>query len=318
MAKKLTQEEAEARLKTLAPEFIYPPFIYKGSAAPIKAICPIHGEFITSIDKITAGYRCPKCGMDRLIKKNKSVRPPEVLSNLVKERFKDRPLDFSESEFKGSRDEIVFKCELHGYKKSIPIYLLRNIYGCDECARIEAHNTKRETFEEFVEKSRNAHPDVEYDYSFVNLLDCDTPVEIVCPKGHHFWQTPYNHYNGADCTICKESKGERRIALWLDNHNISYTRQHRINPLKYVLFGRNKFKVDFFLPDFNIIIEFHGKQHYIRVESWHTEEEFQNQQDRDRRLRDYCKKNGIKLIEIPYTKLKEIDKILDKKIGRLK
>lgn len=86
-----------------------------------------------------------------------------------------------------------------------------------------------------------------------------------------------------------------------------------------VLFGRNLFKVDFYLPNCNTIVEYHGRQHFEIVTGWKmTDDSLTEQQDRDRRLREYCKQNKIRLIEIPYTKLKSINDILAKEKGRLK
>ena len=89
--------------------------------------------------------------------------------------------------------------------------------------------------------------------------------------------------------------------------------QYRVVP-NQVLFGRNLFKIDFYLPDHNTFIEFHGRQHYERVAVWHTEEEFAEQQDRDSRLREYCKNKKINLIEISHIDIDNIDKILTQKL----
>lgn len=64
------------------------------------------------------------------------------------------------------------------------------------------------------------------------------------------------------------------------------------------------------IPDHNTIIEFNGEQHYKRCSIWQSEDDFFNQQERDRILREYCKQHKINLIEIPYTKIKDIDVIL--------
>ena len=55
---------------------------------------------------------------------------------------------------------------------------------------------------------------------------------------------------------------------------------------------------DFYLPDLNIIIEFDGQQHFKPV--W-GEENFKRLQRLDKIRDEYCKKNQIKLIRIPYT-----------------
>lgn len=313
--RKLTQEEAERRLKELGSEYKFLPFAYKGLLSPITGVCKKHGAFPTSVGKISQGYGCPKCGVERA--HDKTRRTQEEFINIVKEKFKDRPLDFSESIYNGAHTHITYRCLKHGYITLYPYQLMNSHYGCEKCSYEERGLNIRITYNDFVSKSRATHGD-KFDYSKANVIDYDTPVEIICKKHGSFWQSPDNHIHGCGCTFCRESKGERGIAEWLDSHNILYKREYFITPTQ-VLFGRNKFRVDFYLPNDNMIIEFHGRQHYENTQFYkRSEEDFQEQLDRDRRLREYCKQHGITLIEIPYTKIKEIDKILDKKIGKSK
>jgi hypothetical protein len=58
---------------------------------------------------------------------------------------------------------------------------------------------------------------------------------------------------------------------------------------------------DFYLPNERICIEYNGQQHYKSCDIFGGEEGFEKQQIRDNIKRQYCKDNGIKLIEIPYT-----------------
>ena len=50
------------------------------------------------------------------------------------------------------------------------------------------------------------------------------------------------------------------------------------------------------------------------VEYFGGEKQFKIQKEHDLRKREYAKKNGIKLIEIWYTDIKNIDNILDRKL----
>ena len=70
--------------------------------------------------------------------------------------------------------------------------------------------------------------------------------------------------------------------------------------------------VDFYLPNHNMFIEYNGKQHYENKWFFKDKTSFEQQQERDYALRQYCKEHKIKLIEIPYTKIKKINEILDK------
>lgn len=58
--------------------------------------------------------------------------------------------------------------------------------------------------------------------------------------------------------------------------------------------------VDFYLPDYNAIIEYNGIQHYIPTEHFGGELQFNQQIKRDTDLRQYCKNNNISLLEISF------------------
>lgn len=60
----------------------------------------------------------------------------------------------------------------------------------------------RGTTAEFIAKARLCHGD-RYDYSKVEYIRSDQPVEIVCRRhGASFWQRPGNHLAGKSCPHC--------------------------------------------------------------------------------------------------------------------
>ena len=65
-----------------------------------------------------------------------------------------------------------------------------------------------------------------------------------------------------------------------------------------------------------VIIEYNGKQHYKYIPFFHdTLEDFKKQLRRDKEVRDYCERNQIKFIEIPYTIIDtEVSEFLTKTI----
>ena len=76
---------------------------------------------------------------------------------------------------------------------------------------------------------------------------------------------------------------------------------------------------DFWLPSYkgrDIIIEFHGEQHYEDIDFYYKGRirNFAVQQHRDRYLRKYCKDNNIQLLEIPYWDFDNIDEILTEEL----
>ena len=61
--------------------------------------------------------------------------------------------------------------------------------------------------------------------------------------------------------------------------------------------------LDFYLPKYNIAIEYQGRQHFEQVEKFHKNEtEFKTQANRDEVKKILCEKNGIKLIYFTFDK----------------
>lgn len=108
------------------------------------------------------------------------------------------------------------------------------------------------------------------------------------------------------CPICYrfKSKGEQAIMFYLEKNNINYIPQKTFSPL-----NKSKYRFDFYLPDFNIAIEYQGEQHYRENSCF--KDKLETIQKRDEIKRQYCKENKIYLKEIKYTELKNINHILD-------
>lgn len=92
-----------------------------------------------------------------------------------------------------------------------------------------------------------------------------------------------------------ESKGENKIAEFLTKNKINFIREYRILP--------HLFRFDFFLPDFNIYIEFNGLQHYEPIEIFGGGEKFVLQKERDIFKKELVKQIGGKLIIISHLHL---------------
>ena len=73
---------------------------------------------------------------------------------------------------------------------------------------------------------------------------------------------------------------------------------------------KGRLKFDFYLPDYNICIEFDGEQHFKPVEYWGGEEEFKKRQIKDKIKTSFCTNNDIKLIRIHCKKMNKVDCIL--------
>lgn len=214
--------------------------------------------------------------------------------------------DYSNVVYVNSHSVIDIICPKHGVFKQSPNSHLRG-RGCPKCYG------QFLTTKEYIEKAQKVHNNA-YDYSLIEYHGSSSMLKIICPKHGVFMQQAHNHLQGQGCPYCKSSHGEKRILSFLQNHKIIFHKEYKI-PNDNLFCNRINLYVDFYLPQNNTIIEFHGKQHYKPIKWFGGEKKFKVQQERDMALRQYCKEHKIKLIEIPYTEYKNIESILTKELN---
>ena len=120
------------------------------------------------------------------------------------------------------------------------------------------------------------------------------------------------HSNFNHCPYCSHpTKGEQRIIDYLDSHNEKYIYQKRYKDLYGV--GNGLLSYDFYIPRYNLLIEYQGNFHDGTV-SIQTEESFEIQKEHDKRKRNYAKSHGINLLEIWYWDFDNIENILKEQL----
>lgn len=277
---------------------------YKGCYNKVCIICHDHGEFWQKPYKHLQGRGCPKCS--RCFKKSKNDFIE--LAN-KKHNFK---YDYSKVNYINANTKVCIICPEHREFWQTPGAHLYG-QGCPKCANELNGSKKRKECCNFINEANAVHK-YKYDYSKVKYVNSSTKVCITCPKHGDFYQRPNDHLNGCGCPICNASHGELKIEEYLKNNNIKYESQYPVK-LQERMFSRNNLKIDFYLPEYNTFVEFNGEQHYKFMEFFHkTEDNFQMQVERDKRLKDYCKENKIKLIVIKYNQINKIEEILNKKL----
>ena len=140
-----------------------------------------------------------------------------------------------------------------------------------------------------------------------------TPLDIIHKKCGTKYKASHNNITKTFCSCpnCNiKSRGEELIKHFLNNNNIDFETEKRFEDCRNVL----PLPFDFYLSKYNILIEYQGEQHYKPRKKFGGEEGFKNTVIRDNIKKQYCKNNNIKLIEIPYTEIKNIGDILTKEL----
>lgn len=104
--------------------------------------------------------------------------------------------DYSLANYVNAKTKTTIICRTHGPWDVIPYSHYHSGSGCPLCCR-EVRDT-----ESFIEKATKVHRGF-YNYDLVNYQNSTIPVEIGCPNGHTFKQSPNSHLSGKGCLKCK-------------------------------------------------------------------------------------------------------------------
>jgi very-short-patch-repair endonuclease len=271
----------------------------------VDIICPIHGEFSQMVKSHMNGSSCRKCSQVEVAKKLKGVKKVNLLDKetIINRLMNIYDYDYSECDIKGTRNNAIIsnvKCPIHGYFTKRLSNHLRLKQGCNLCG------TNKSNITDFINKSNIIHQN-KYDYNDSVYINDRTKIIIKCPVHGDFLQNPTKHLSGQGCPTCyknKASKGETFIEKFLLDNNIQYESQKIIPGTKQ--------KMDFYLPLFNMCIEYDGIQHFEPRSVFGGEVEYKSQIDRDKRKDEYCISNNIKIIRIGYKDFTKLDSILTK------
>jgi len=265
---------------------------YIGSFEKVKIICKEHAIFEQTPANHLFGQRCPKCAdIDRI---NKRLDSKEIFIDKAC-KIHNNKYNYSLVEYKKSRIKIKIICKKHGIFEQVPNSHLCG-RGCPECAEIIRANKRRLTNEEFIKRANVVHKN-KYIYNKSIYVNAHTPIEIECLKHGIFKQQPTNHIdNEQGCPICNESKGEKKINEILDNNNIKFEREKSFDGC------RNKYplRYDFYLPEYNLLIEYDGKQHFEPVSAFGGIKSFNEIIKNDNIKNHFARNNNIKLLRISY------------------
>lgn len=314
--KKLTQKQFIQKANQVHKDkYDYSEVKYVNSKTEIIIICPIHGNFSQTPNVHLQGSGCKKCGYEKNVKKQ-ACSYSEFIEKAQKVH-KDK-YDYSKTIYINNHTKVEVFCNTcQEYFFVTPLNLISNKSGCKKCANISKRNKYISNNEDFIAKARIIH-NYNFSYNFIIYKGNKIKIEIICNKCNKtFWQTPNMHLSGRGCPYCNESTGEKKIKNWLNQNNIKYTVQKTYSDL-YFKIPRCKLRFDFFLPDYNLCIEFDGQQHFEPCFPRNNKElaqvKFDELQQRDQLKTQYCENNKIELLRIPYWDFKNIKKILERRI----
>lgn len=295
---KKTQEKYIQEVRHINPD-VAVIGMYVNARTKILHICKIDGyEWYVAPYVVLRGDKCPKCQGNARKNTEEYVNEVSIINPNIDVL----------GDYLNSLTPILHKCKIDGHEWFAEPANILSGRGCPECKRRILSNIFTKSHEQYVKDVAEINPDIEVLEQYVNAR---TPILHRCKQDGYSWNiAPLNILTGQGCPQCQESSGERRIRQWLQNKNIKYIYQKTFSDCK----DKKELPFDFYLPDYNVCIEFDGRQHFEPVdfagkgEEW-AEKQFESAKHHDEIKNEYCRSNNIHLLRIPY--FKNVEEELD-------
>ena len=199
------------------------------------------------------------------------------------------------------------KCNNYEYEVTPANFLIRNT-KCPKCAGTMKMNTDDFKIKMYKIVKNEYTVLGEYKNSNTKIL-----VRHNCDKcnNYEYEVTPSHFIGGRRCPKCNElnslSYGETAVEEYLTSNNHIFIKQKTFEDCKNI----RVLPFDFYLPEFNLLIEFDGKQHIL--EGWDGNEDVLKEQQKHDRIKDsYCIENNITLLRIAFNELYNVNSVLDR------
>lgn len=283
----------------------YKDSVYISFKKPIRIYCKKCKEYFFKSPKYHLNGRdCPVCAKNRFKKQFSSTT--EIFIQKIEKRFPNKFI-LDKVEYVNHKTKIKIGCKYHGYFYITPNNLLSG-KGCAKCGYERSRKASLKTTNYFIKKSKMIHGD-KYKYDKSKYTRAKDLIIITCPEHGDFKQKAISHMIGKGCPRCNDSKGERKISLFLTKNNIKFIREYRLSNYKY--------KYDFYLPELNMLIEYDGEQHFKPMRFVeNNNDRLKYIQRNDEIKNELARNNGYILLRIKYTDYDNVEQIVIKTIKR--
>lgn len=292
---------------------------YVNMDTKVQVQCLIDG-YIWNADprKLYRGVQCAVCSNRKVIEGINDINTtrPDLVQYF---KNKNEATHYTS----GSEKIIDVICPECGYEDTIKIKNLSRFgFSCNGCyekkygrKRVPYGYWNKNTMQQYLNENRSGY----------KLLDIKTQsddgssilkVFVKCPNEKHppYWAYWQNITSGYMCFLCyiesSMSKGERAAEQVFKKYNYTYETQKRFDDCrdKYTL------PFDFYLSDYNLIIEIMGEQHEHPIDYFGGKEAFKKCIIHDKIKRDYLKSHNIDILDIWYYEFDKMEELITNKI----
>lgn len=299
-----------------------------GSSIRVNVLCDYCGE---SYDVAYYAYyqshqhypkdACHHCGMKKAkeltYEKRKKKYFDKLESICLEKGYK---LITNRDEYVNVKMRIEYECPKHGIKTSNIDNFIRG-HGCIDCKNEQMTyimQTNTDEIEKFINSCNNNKLLNKFD--FKSVTDHNLQIQCKCGNIYETSFVNFKKHGVQQCRSCssKQSKNESFISSILDKMSITYITEKRFQDCR----DKKPLPFDFYLPDYDLCIEYDGEGHYL--ESFYDgyyenpKQELLNRQYKDSIKTNYCKTHNINLLRIPYWKQENIQQIIIDKLNTIK
>lgn len=313
MPKKITKEEFIEKLNKINCNIdIVSEYINMTTKVLCRCLIDECGyEWYATPHKLLLGTGCPMCGI-----KSRATKQTKTYEQFVDEIKIINPNIQIIGNYINANTKIKCNCLIHNKEFSMTPNNLLQGKGCPICAIQRRSNKRRKSYDEFVSEMAQINPNI---IIIGEYKGAKTKIKCQCRiDGNIFMAQPSNLLQGFGCPICNNSKGEKRISYLLNQYKVEYISQYKFDNCKHI----RPLPFDFYLPKYNMCIEYDGLQHYEPVcfgdrSIEQSKYSFEQQKIKDNIKTQYCQENKIKLLRIPYWDFNNIESILNKELNEL-
>lgn len=281
-----------------------------------------HNDYLVSCNNFYNSNRCPYCS-------NQKIHPKDSFGQWLIDTYGDNALDKYWSNKNTvdpfaiapqSNKKVWIMCQENDYHNDNGGYEItcNNFYNGNKCPYCSSNKIHK------LDSFGYLYPEKAKYWSKRNKK---SPYEILPHSNKKYWfycEDCGEEFESAlsyitenkrsmKCKNCNSSKGEQKINKWLVNNNINFIPQKEFEGL-VGLKGKN-LSYDFYLPNYNMLIEYQGEFHDGTAQYYKGH--FEYQQEHDRRKKQYTIDHNINLLEIWYWDFKNINKILEENLMKI-
>lgn len=246
---------------------------------------------------ILLGFGCPQCNKNRMTKTH---------DQYVDELHEKNIYISVVGKYVNYHTKITHKCNTCEYEWDLePAGALRGT-RCPKCA-----NHIKLTQDDFINRMKEIHPTIQV---IGEYKSSDSPVKVKCLKDGFIWEpiaTNLIHLKRG-CPKCNQSRGELQIEMYFKKYKINFIQQYVFSECK----NKRVLPFDFYLPDYNVCVEYDGIQHFEPIELFGGDVAFKQRKHNDSIKTNYCKLNGINLLRIRYDQ--DVDEELNNFFNNIK